>query len=759
MQLNEQLYQLTQRHFGRSPDQCDDKQLYQALLLLTGQMAQDRPAPAGEKKLYYFSAEFLMGKLLSNNLLALGLHDQARDLLASLGRDLGTVESMEPEPSLGNGGLGRLAACFLDSIAALGLPGDGVGLNYHYGLFKQEFHQNRQTESPDPWLEPDSWLIPTGRAFTVPFGGFELKAVLYDIAIPGAGNGYANRLHLFDVEEPAPQPWVGIKFDKGDIPHHLTSFLYPDDSDQAGRLLRVYQQYFLVSAGAQLILAELEERGFSPETLADHVVVQINDTHPSMVIPELIRLLTQRGLSMDEAIGQVSRACAYTNHTILAEALEKWPLAFIEKVAPQLAPIIRELDQRAKAASADPRTAILDTENRVHMAHMDIHYGFSVNGVAALHTEILKNTELRHFYDLYPEKFNNKTNGVTLRRWLEACNPGLSALIDSCIAPDWRRDAQKLEGLLAFQEDQAVLDRLLAVKQESKNQLCRLLWAAQGVELDPQSVFDIQVKRLHEYKRQQMNALYVIRKYLEIKAGNLPERPVTVLFGAKAAPAYVMAKRIIHLILCLQQLIDGDPQVRPWLRVAMVENYNVTWAERLIPAADISEQISLASKEASGTGNMKFMANGAVTLGTLDGANVEIAQLVGPENIYTFGAHSDQVIQLYQGEEPDGRSYRPLEHYHQPGVEPLVDFLVSPELLAIGDPAELSALWKDMKGKDWFMALLDVEDYIAAKDRCLRDYGDRRAWARKMLVNIAKSGYFSSDRVIRQYNQDIWHLN
>ena len=761
MQLNEQLYQLTQRHFGRSPDQCDDKQLYQALLLLTGQMAQDRPAPAGEKKLYYFSAEFLMGKLLSNNLLALGLHDQARELLASLGRDLGTVESMEPEPSLGNGGLGRLAACFLDSIAALGLPGDGVGLNYHYGLFKQEFHQNRQTESPDPWLEPDSWLIPTGRAFTVPFGGFELKAVLYDIAIPGAGNGYANRLHLFDVEEPAPQPWVGIKFDKGDIPHHLTSFLYPDDSDQAGRLLRVYQQYFLVSAGAQLILAELEERGFSPETLADHVVVQINDTHPSMVIPELIRLLTQRGLSMDEAIGQVSRACAYTNHTILAEALEKWPLAFIEKVAPQLAPIIRELDQRAKAASADPRTAILDTENRVHMAHMDIHYGFSVNGVAALHTEILKNTELRHFYDLYPEKFNNKTNGVTLRRWLEACNPELADLIDSCIGPDWRQDAKKLEKLLEFQEDGAVLDRLLTVKQHSKDQLCRVLWARQHIEIDPQSVFDIQVKRLHEYKRQQMNALYIIHKYLEIKAGRLPERPVTALFGAKAAPAYVMAKHIIHLILCLQKLIDSDPQVRPWLRVAMVENYNVTWAERLIPACDISEQISLASKEASGTGNMKFMANGAITLGTLDGANVEIAQLVGEDSIYTFGQHSDAVIRMYAGEEnpaPDGRSYRPLEYYHRPAVERLVDFLVSPELLAIGDPASLSQLWRDMKNKDWFMALLDVEDYIAAKDRAIQDYGDRRAWAKKMLVNIAKSGYFSSDRTIEQYNEDIWKL-
>ncbi len=758
MQLKEQLFQTTQTRFGCAPDQCDDRQLYEALLILTRHMTQDRPAPKGERKLYYFSAEFLMGKLLSNNLLALGLHDEVKALLADLGRDLRVIESMEPEPSLGNGGLGRLAACFLDSIAALGLPGDGVGLNYHYGLFHQKFDQGRQTEIPDPWMEADSWLIPTGMSFDVPFGGFDLKAVLYDIAIPGANNQYANRLHLFDVAQPAGAPWVGIDFDKGDIAHRLTSFLYPDDSDDAGRLLRVYQQYFMVSAGAQLILSELEVRGYALNTLADHVAIQINDTHPSMVIPELIRLLTARGMSFDEALDQVRRTCAYTNHTILAEALEKWPLAFIEKVAPGIVPVIQELDRRMKEAHPDPKVAIIDGQNRVHMAHMDIHCGYSVNGVAALHTEILKNSELKPFCDIYPEKFNNKTNGVTLRRWLEACDPELAALIDSCIGPDWRRDAKKLEKLLDFQEDGAVLDKLLEVKQHNKNQLCRVLWATQGIEIDPQSVFDIQVKRLHEYKRQQMNALYVIHKYLEIKAGKLPEQPVTVLFGAKAAPAYVMAKHIIHLILCLQKLIDSDPQVRPWLRVAMVENYNVTWAERLIPACDISEQISLASKEASGTGNMKFMANGAVTLGTLDGANVEIAQLVGEDNIYTFGRHSDEVIALYQGGEPDGRGYRPLDCYHRPAVEKLVDFIVSPELLAIGDPASLSALWKDMKYKDWFMALLDVEDYIAAKDRCLKDYGDRRAWAKKMLVNIAKSGYFSSDRTIAQYNEDIWKL-
>ena len=758
MQLKEQLFQTTQARFGSAPDQCDDHQLYEALLILARNMSQDRPAPKGDRKLYYFSAEFLMGKLLSNNLLALGIHGQVKDLLADLGRDLGVIESMEPEPSLGNGGLGRLAACFLDSIAALGLPGDGVGLNYHYGLFRQKFDRSRQTEAPDPWMERDSWLIPTGVSFDVPFGGFDLKAVLYDIAVPGAGGGCANRLHLFDVAEPADAPWVGIDFDKGDIAHRLTSFLYPDDSDEAGRLLRVYQQYFMVSAGAQLILSELESKGYPLNTLADHVVVQINDTHPSMVIPELIRLLTARGMSFDEALDQVRRTCAYTNHTILAEALEKWPLAFIEKVAPQLAPVILELDRRMKEAYPDPKLAILDGEGRVHMAHMDIHCGFSVNGVAALHTDILKNSELKHFYDIYPEKFNNKTNGVTFRRWLEACDPELAALIDSCIGADWRQDAKKLEKLLDFQEDESVLDRLLEVKQHNKERLCWVLWASQHIEVDPQSVFDIQVKRLHEYKRQQMNALYIIRKYLDIKAGKLPERPVTILFGAKAAPAYVMAKHIIHLILCLQKLIDQDPQVRPWLRVAMVENYNVTWAEQLIPACDISEQISLASKEASGTGNMKFMANGAVTLGTLDGANVEIAQLVGEENIYTFGRSSDEVIALYQGDEPDGRSYRPLELYHRPAVERLVDFLVSPELLAIGDPASLSALWRDMKYKDWFMALLDVEDYIAAKDRCLSDYCDRRAWAKKMLVNVAKSGYFSSDRTIQQYNEDIWKL-
>ena len=760
MDVKNRLQEITQARYGLELSQCGDSQLYHALLQLTQELSAARPAPKGERKLYYFSAEFLIGKLLSNNLLALGVYGDVKAALDQCGKSLSSLEDVEPEPSLGNGGLGRLAACFLDSIAALGLPGDGVGLNYHYGLFQQEFRHRRQYERPNPWIEDDSWLIPTGTEFEVPFGFGPVKAKLFDIAVPGAHSGVANRLHLFDVEHPAPAPQEGIDFDKTDLPAHLTSFLYPDDSDEAGRLLRVYQQYFMVSAGAQLILKELEERGYGPETLSEHVAIQINDTHPSMVIPELVRLLTQRGLSMDAAVEQVSKTCAYTNHTILAEALEKWPLAFIETVAPQLPPILRELDARAKAAHADPKTAILQGEagrEIVHMAHLDIHFGYSVNGVAALHTDILKSSELRHFYDIYPDKFNNKTNGVTLRRWLEVCNPQLAALLDECVGPQWRTDAARLSSLMDYYNDSAVLERLLAIKAANKRAASDLFARDQyGIRLDPDAVFDIQVKRLHEYKRQQMNALYVIHKYLEIKAGKTPQRPVTVIFGAKAAPAYVMAKHIIHLILCLRQLIENDPQVRPWLQVVMVENYNGSWAEKLIPACDISEQISLASKEASGTGNMKLMANGAVTLGTLDGANVEIAELVGPGNIFTFGASSDKVIHLY--DDRGGERYRARDYYHSPNVERLVDFLLSEELLRIGDPMSLAALWRDMKGKDWFMALLDVEAYIAARDRAIADYGDRTAWARKMLVNTARSGYFSSDRTIAEYNRDIWHL-
>ena len=753
MELKQQLSAITNARFGCGPEECTDAQLYQALLALTQQLAAGRPAPKGPRKLYYFSAEFLMGKLLSNNLLALGLFEPVRALLDAMGRSLAALEEYEPEPSLGNGGLGRLAACFLDSIAALGLPGDGVGLNYHYGLFHQKFVDRRQQEQPDPWIQPESWLLPTGKSYTVPFGGFDLEAVLYDIAIPGARSGIANRLHLFDVTDPAQPPANGIDFDKRDIPHCLTAFLYPDDSDRDGQLLRVYQQYFMVSAGAQLILDELEAQGFGPETLSQHVAIQINDTHPSMVIPEMIRLLTGRGLTFDEAVEQVEQTCAYTNHTILAEALEKWPLDYLQTVAPQIVPIIRELDSRARQRSSDSRVAILDDAGRVHMAHMDIHYGHSVNGVAALHTEILKSSELKPFYDLYPDKFNNKTNGVTFRRWLEVCDPALSHWITQRIGDGWTRDPEELEKLLPFAEDADSLNALLEVKQHNKRKLQALLRQRQGVEVDENSIFDIQVKRLHEYKRQQMNALWVIYKYCQIKGGNRPARPITVVFGAKAAPAYTMAKNIIHLILCLQALTESDPDVRPWLHVVMVENYNVSWAEALIPACDISEQISLASKEASGTSNMKFMANGAVTLGTMDGANVEIAGLVGQDNIFTFGASSDEVIGLYAN-----GGYHPLDHYHRPGIEYLVDFLLTPQMLSIGDPQMLWALWNDMKYKDWFMALLDVESYIAEKERALTAYEDRTAWAKKMLVNIARSGYFSSDRTIAQYDADIWHL-
>ena len=752
-EIKQKLAALTTERFACQPDACTDAQLYHALLALTQQLAAGRPAPAGERKLYYFSAEFLMGKLLSNNLLALGLFGPVRALLDEMGRSLAALEEYEPEPSLGNGGLGRLAACFLDSIAALDLPGDGVGLNYHYGLFHQKFVDRRQQEQPDPWIEPESWLLPTGKTYTVPFGGFALDAVLYDIAVPGAHSEVANRLHLFDVADPAQPPAHGIDFDKRDIPHCLTSFLYPDDSDRDGQLLRVYQQYFMVSAGAQLILDELAARGFGPDALSEHVAIQINDTHPSMVIPELIRLLTEKGLTFDAAVEQVEKTCAYTNHTILAEALEKWPLDYIQTVAPQIVPIIQELDRRARQRSGDGRVAILDEGGRVHMAHMDIHYGHSVNGVAALHTDILKTSELKPFYDLYPEKFNNKTNGVTFRRWLEACDPALSHWITQRIGDGWTRDAARQEQLLPFADDPESLASLLEVKQHNKRKLQALLRQRQGVEVDENSIFDIQVKRLHEYKRQQMNALWVIYKYCQIKGGNKPARPITVLFGAKAAPAYTMAKNIIHLILCLQALTESDPDVRPWLHVVMVENYNVSWAEALIPACDISEQISLASKEASGTSNMKFMANGAVTLGTMDGANVEIAGLVGQDNIFTFGASSSEVIDLYAR-----GGYRPLDYYHRPGIEYLVDFLLTPQMLSIGDPAMLWALWNDMKYKDWFMALLDVESYIAEKERALAAYEDRNAWARKMLVNIAKSGYFSSDRTIAQYDADIWHL-
>ena len=738
---------------GTPVAEADDGAIYRALMQLCAEQLEGREEKRPGRKLYYLSAEFLTGKLLSNNLLNLGLREEAEQLLQQAGKSLSAIEEAEPEPSLGNGGLGRLAACFLDSIATLGLPGDGVGLCYHCGLFRQEFRDEKQCEVPDFWRQKPDWLHETGVRFPVKAGEFELEAEMFDLDVSGYGGG-RRALHLFDLKT-ADESIIrdGIGFDKEDIARNLTLFLYPDDSDEAGRKLRVYQQYFLVSAAAQLILKELKEAGFPPASLAEHTVIQINDTHPSLIIPELIDRLVKEGVALGDAIEIVTNTCAYTNHTILAEALEKWPVDTLEEVVPHLMPIIRELDARVKAAAPElgSKVAIIDEQNLVHMARMDIHYGFSVNGVAALHTEILKETELHDFYTLYPEKFNNKTNGITFRRWLMACNPALSSWIDGKIGREWRKDG-RLEKLLDFVKDEKALDELLAIKEGAKREVCEGF--LQKYALDKDSVFDIQIKRMHQYKRQQMNALWVIWKYLEIKAGRLPKRPVTVIFGAKAAPAYTLAKDTIHLILCLQKLIDADPEVRPYLRVVMVENYNVSAAEALIPACDISEQISLASKEASGTGNMKMMLNGAVTLGTLDGANVEIAELVGEENIFLFGRKSGEVIDLYQKS-----GYRSADYYDgDPEIEKLVDFVISKQLIRIGDPENLCRVYKDLVCKDWFMTLLDLKEYIAAKERALESFEDRRGWAKKMLCNIARAGFFSSDRTIFQYNADIWHL-
>ena len=740
---------------------CTNEEIYICLLEQVKKLAKEKEAASkitaatSKRKLYYISAEFLIGKLLSNNLINLGLYDEVKKELEAAGKSLAEIEELEPEPSLGNGGLGRLAACFVDSIATLGLNGDGVGLNYHYGLFRQVFDKKHlQQETPNPWMENDSWLTKTETSYQVPFGGFTVTSRLYDLDVTGYNN-HSTRLRLFDLES-VDESIVkdGIDFDKTEIEKNLTLFLYPDDSDDKGRLLRVYQQYFMVSNAAQLILDECIARGSNLHDLADYAAVQINDTHPSMVIPELIRLLGQHGILMDEAIAIVSKVCAYTNHTILAEALEKWPIFFLEKAVPQLMPIIRELDNRIRATVKDETTYIIQN-GLVHMAHMDIHYGYSVNGVAYLHTEILKNTELNNFYKLYPERFNNKTNGITFRRWLMACNPELSALITSLIGEGWKKDAMELEKLGQFVSDPAVPAKLLDVKAEKKAQLVSYLKETQGLELNPDSIFDIQVKRLHEYKRQQMNALYVIHKYLEIKAGKLPKKPITVLFGAKAAPAYVIAKDIIHLILCLQELINKDPEVSPHLNVFMVENYNVTLAEKLIPACDISEQISLASKEASGTGNMKFMLNGALTLGTMDGANVEIAELVGKDNIFTFGESSETVIARYERGD-----YKSKDWYEKDkALKAAVDFIVGKDMMKIGQKENLERLYKELLNKDWFMTFPDFEDYVKTREKAYETYTDRTEWAKKMLINISKAGFFSSDRTIAQYNEEIWKLS
>ena len=752
--IDRELEALSEKLFGKKLEDASDEQVYVALLYLVKGLEEATVPNDGDKKIYYISAEFLIGKLLSNNLINLGIYEKVESVLKSKGKELSRIEEIEPEPSLGNGGLGRLAACFMDSIATLGLPGEGIGLNYHFGLFKQVFKDRLQTAEKNDWIEKDSWLNKTDVSFDVFFGDRKVTSRLYDIDVVGYNNG-VNKLRLFDIES-VDESIVkeGITFDKEAIEKNLTLFLYPDDSDEAGNLLRIYQQYFMVSNGAQFILMECEQKGYDLHKLYDHVVIQINDTHPSMVIPELIRLLQERGFTMQEAIDVVSKTCAYTNHTILAEALEKWPIDYLEEVVPHLMPIIHELDAQAKKKYKDEKVAIIDKDQRVHMAHMDIHYGFSVNGVAALHTEILKNSELKPFYDIYPEKFNNKTNGITFRRWLLHCNRELAQYIESLIGPGFKKDADELEKLLKYKDNKKVLAKLEEIKHNRKLDLKQFLYETQNIALDENSIIDVQVKRLHEYKRQQMNALYAIYKYMDIKSGNKPKTPITMVFGAKAAPAYIIAKDIIHLILCLQELIDNDPEVSPYFKVIMLENYNVSKAAKVIPAADISEQISLASKEASGTGNMKFMLNGALTLGTEDGANVEIGDLVGKENIYIFGKKPQDVIDLYAD-----AAYCSKDIYdEEPEIAKLVDFIVSDELLAIGDKVCLERLYKEILNKDWFMTLLDLKEYIKTKERVYKDYENKDAWNKKCLINIAKAGFFSSDRTIAQYNEDIWHL-
>ena len=736
---------------------CTDKELYTALLAISRQAAEKKEENSGKKKLYYISAEFLIGKLLSNNLINLGLYDDVKTILEENGKSLGAIEEAEPEPSLGNGGLGRLAACFLDSIATLGLNGDGIGLNYHFGLFKQLFKDNKQEEAPNPWIETASWLAKTDVTYQVPYKNFTLTSRMYDIAVTGY-HGRTNHLHLFDVES-VNESIVkeGISFDKKDVAENLTLFLYPDDSDRDGQILRIYQQYFMVSNAARLILEEAAAKGSNFYDLPDYAVIQINDTHPTMVIPELIRLLTtEHGMEMDDAIEIVRRTCAYTNHTILAEALETWPMEFFKEAVPQLIPIMEVLDDKVRRKFDDPSVYIIDKEDRVHMAHIDIHYGFSVNGVAALHTDILKETELNHFYKIYPEKFNNKTNGITFRRWLLHSNPQLSDFITGFIGEGYKKDADELKKLdqPAISGNLKHLYRLLSIKDQKKAELAQYLKETQGLEINPDSIFDIQIKRLHEYKRQQLNALYLIHKYLEIKKGHKPTTPITAIFGAKAAPAYVIAKDIIHLILCLQQIIQEDAEVHPFLNVVMVNNYNVTLAEKLIPACDISEQISLASKEASGTGNMKFMLNGAVTLGTDDGANVEIHELVGDSNIYIFGDSSDTVIRRYKRGDYNSRSY----YENSPALKEAVDFIISKKMLAVGDKENLERLYNELLNKDWFMTFPDFSAYCRTKEKAFSDYEDRASWAKKMLVNISRAGYFSSDRTIDEYNRDIWKL-
>ena len=756
LNLEQQFTDIVAERYGKSIAECSNEEIYYSLLMLTKRLLNVTERNTGEKKVYYISAEFLIGKLLSNNLINLRIYDRVKEILEKNGKSLAAVEEVEPEPSLGNGGLGRLAACFMDSIATLGLPGEGIGLNYHYGLFRQVFRDNLQVAEKDPWIQKESWEDATDVSFDVYFGKRKVTSRLYDIDVVGYDNG-VNKLRLFDVET-VDDSLVkeGITFDQDEIEKNLTLFLYPDDSTEKGRLLRIYQQYFMVSNAAQLILREMKARQYDLRHLYDHAVIQINDTHPTMVIPELIRILVEdKAFTMDEAIDVVSKTCAYTNHTILAEALETWPMEYLEKVVPQLVPYIKELDRRVRAKYDDESVYIIDRDNRVHMAHIDIHYGFSVNGVAAIHTQILEQTELHNFYKIYPEKFNNKTNGITFRRWLLSCNHELADFLSEKIGDSYKKDATNLEKLLEYREDDDVLHRLDEIKQVHKNNLAAYIAEHEGVQLAENGIFDIQVKRLHEYKRQQMNALYIIHKYLEIKRGKKPVRPLNFIFGAKAAPAYIIAQDIIHVIKCLQEIINQDPDVNPYMHVVMVTNYNVSYAEKLIPACDVSEQISLASKEASGTSNMKFMLNGAVTLGTSDGANVEIHELVGDENIYMFGIDADTVIGHYKNHDYVSREY----YDRSPVIKEAVDFLVGPQMMTVGHKENLERLYHDILNKDWFMALIDLEDYIRVKDKMFADFEDRRHWEQMSLVNIAKAGYFSSDRTIEQYNKDIWHLD
>lgn len=749
----QRLEKIAKANYGKALRECSNNEAYYALLEMVKEITAEKEEIKGDKKVYYISAEFLIGKLLSNNLINLGIYDKVAEYLKENGKDITEIDEVEPEPSLGNGGLGRLAACFLDSIATLGLAGDGIGLNYHYGLFKQVFRNNLQNEEKNPWIEKDSWLNKTDVSFDIEFGDFSVKSRLYDIDVIGYNNG-KNKLHLFDIET-IDESMVkeGIKFNKEEIEKNLTLFLYPDDSDEAGQLLRIYQQYFMVSNGDQYILKEAKDRGVDLHKLNEYVTIQINDTHPTMVIPELIRLLMKEGIHMSEAVKIVVKTCAYTNHTILAEALEKWPVRYLKKVVPQLIPIIEALNAIISEKYSDERVQIIDRYDNVHMANIDIHFEYSTNGVAALHTDILKNSELKPFYDIYPERFNNKTNGITFRRWLMHCNHELTAFIDKLIGEGYKKDALELEKLGAFIDNNEVLAELDGIKKLKKKHLREFLKKSQGVEIDENSIFDIQIKRLHEYKRQQLNVLYIIYKYLEIKKGHCPTTPITFIFGAKAAPAYVIAKDIIHLILSLQELINNDPVASRYIKVVMVENYNVSKAEKLIPACDVSEQISLASKEASGTGNMKFMLNGAVTLGTMDGANVEIAQLVGDENIYIFGESSDSVIKHYEK-----RDYISRDYYEKPMIKELVDFITGEELLNIGNRENLERVKNELVNKDWFMTLLDLEDYIKVKNEIFKAYEDREKWLKMSLTNISKAGFFSSDRTIADYNRDIWKL-